>query len=247
MAKQGERLPCGGINNQLDGCQGDFPLLELSQPKCHKCKLIEVAQSEAELEKALVHSSFVIVLETSNNRQQALQQCGLCGTAGRYMKDPCGTCARQLGVTDANKEAIRTATQKHVSQQMKHKNRPSSQSQGPAAPKGPGTALRPEDLSSTPHTDLTALVTVKRLVQFDVIFLSATPLDQTQLKFIKSKVGLVPLELDETLSMGGMCSMIAYFTSSEYRTIFSRSGASRCSSQHDVGTLSCNKHLKIAM
>ncbi|KAG8986355.1 hypothetical protein FRB90_004071 [Tulasnella sp. 427] len=83
--------PCGyeAKNGQWIGCNRAFPHSGIrTGDLCKKCKIFFSAKSDLEREDA-----------------ERLQQCEGCGLAGRKMPSTCGTCQRNYGRSDPNKEA----------------------------------------------------------------------------------------------------------------------------------------------
>ncbi|KAF8512231.1 hypothetical protein JB92DRAFT_3117268 [Gautieria morchelliformis] len=65
-------VPCGGADNDLDGCQHTFP--HATTDLCRKCKKL----------------SEMTLLDI--DRERVLKQCTQCGVFGTYITDLCGTC-----------------------------------------------------------------------------------------------------------------------------------------------------------
>lgn len=93
--------PCGGFDNEKDGCQQTFlrgKFLDLLCALCKKLKDERLSQSEkAEIEVRSYtneNPSGYILTNSPGFPQANYTQCATCGVCGTRIKNPCGSCKR---------------------------------------------------------------------------------------------------------------------------------------------------------
>ncbi|KAJ7030548.1 hypothetical protein C8F04DRAFT_1263844 [Mycena alexandri] len=95
-------IPCGGLENIHDGCQGIFPYSNPARTLCFKCEKL----SGADLSDA------------DRVKFGAYKSCSQCGVAGTQVANPCGTCKiramKEKGLIDPDAEARRLARAEHA-------------------------------------------------------------------------------------------------------------------------------------
>ncbi|KAF8529920.1 hypothetical protein JB92DRAFT_3106611 [Gautieria morchelliformis] len=89
-------VPCGGADNDLDGCQRTFP--RATTDLCRKCKKL----------------SETTLLDIDRERVLAMKQCAQCGVFGTYITNPCGTCE-----TKARKEDNLSNPEKDIAKERR--------------------------------------------------------------------------------------------------------------------------------
>ncbi|KIM30608.1 hypothetical protein M408DRAFT_288243 [Serendipita vermifera MAFF 305830] len=77
-------VPCGGRDNEANGCRKLFP--KLAGDVCHKCKRAKRTTSAEERNLVLMMS-----------------QCSSCGISGDFVTDPCGECMNCASILDAER------------------------------------------------------------------------------------------------------------------------------------------------
>ncbi|KJA24709.1 hypothetical protein HYPSUDRAFT_53522 [Hypholoma sublateritium FD-334 SS-4] len=151
-------VPCGGEDNEKNGCQEIFP--RNTADMCQKCKKLNaVGVSEADIKNM---ENFIV--------------CSQCGICGRNIANPCGTCRRkdaeESGVLDSSKKAA--ADERHARAQKSFgTNRPSafippSQTQSfQAAQNAIGASTTPGALDTARSISLVSVWTINFHVRTD--------------------------------------------------------------------------------
>lgn len=89
-------IPCGGIDNEKNGCQEIFP--RNTSDICQKCKKLNATGiSEADInniENASVSPFFCLSFIHCFIALKFIV-CSQCGICGRNIANPCGTCRRK--------------------------------------------------------------------------------------------------------------------------------------------------------
>ena len=88
--------PCGGVENENDGCGVIFPRMPLDTIHCSLCKKLKAPNLSREALATLQVSLMpAMCLLNEHFEQETLHQCMECGLCGTMPKSPCGTCKRK--------------------------------------------------------------------------------------------------------------------------------------------------------
>ena len=90
--------PCGGVENESDGCGVIFPRMPLDTIHCPLCKKLKAPNLSREALATLQVSPTLcacLSMNIEHFEQETLHQCMECGLCGTMLKSPCGTCKRK--------------------------------------------------------------------------------------------------------------------------------------------------------
>jgi len=89
--------PCGGPDNDHDGCGVTFPRMSPETLLCQLCKKLKkqgLTEDEVLRLKVLIAKTKT-QLDSDQTFQETLKQCFQCGICGTHIGDPCGSCKRR--------------------------------------------------------------------------------------------------------------------------------------------------------